>query len=129
MHDSIFFLLHEGSDEPLRSFALSAEASEWLFSEYFWEGINESHGTFFGHYEEECVSSKLAIFVAKALMSKIESMRLLSGGAIRFRYGWNEQKEELFCSVESGQLKTELNQLADFFAVAEESKMVVCCQL
>jgi hypothetical protein len=129
MHASNFLAIAEGDSEAKRELTLSREVSEWLFSQRFWDQVNDVHGTFFGQYEEECVSGQLAKDIASLLRAKVGEPDLLGQDVVRFRYGWNEQKEELFCSVASNSIRTEILRLADLLATAAADELVIYCQL
>ena len=129
MHPTYFLFLVENEASPARDLALSGEASEWLVSSGFWDRFNEGYGTFFGQYEEEQLPVNLALVMADKLRSEVDSLETISCSTLRFRYGWDVQKNEMHCSVEIDALRKEIGQLIEFLNEASASNSDVYCQL
>lgn len=128
MHPSYFQIVEINAVEQ-KDLTLSGEVSEWLVCTHFWDQMNERYGTFFGQYEEECLPENLTNDVAKCLRTLIGQIEITADQAVRFRYGWNEKKEDLECSIEIATLKRELENLSHFFDEAAVKKADVYCQI
>lgn len=129
MNPSYFLLLNTQEDESSRELVLSAEVSEWLFSIRFWDEFNQEFGTLFAQYEEEVLPVSLTDEMLEKLKSLVAGLRKQSGQKIRFRYGWNEKKEELYCEVANNGLADELSKLILFFEKISALNSDIYCQL
>lgn len=107
---------------------LSGEVSEWLFKIGFWEELNGRYETDFAQYEEEVLLSQMADDVANSI-DNIGRGLADDGGEVSFRYGWNQNEEELICCVSIKVLIEELRKLVNFFGLAAKHHLDVYCQL
>ena len=129
MHPSSFVIVAEGEAHPRREFILSREASEWLMASRFWDRFNRVHGTGFGHYEEDLLPAGLVQQLRAALDVELQRVEETAQPVLRFRYGWNEKKQELYCSVGGEELREELEALRGFVREAERLQAGVHCRL
>ncbi len=128
MHPSYFQII-EPHTEDRKDLILCGEVSEWLVCTHFWDQINETYGTFFGQYEEECLPKNLTAVVANCLRTLVEQLAISNDKTIWFRYGWNENKEDLRASIEVSTLKRELEKLSHLLDEASAIKADVYCQI
>ena len=129
MHPSYFLILSTQDDDPKKELVLSPEVSEWLFSSRFWDNLNQEHDTIFSQYEEEILPVTLMPNILKRLRSIITDLSQQSGLKTRFRYGWNEKKDELICVVGNDKIVGELSKLITFIEEASGFESDVYCQL
>lgn len=118
--------LEEQSQSEL---TLSAEASEWLFYVKFWDGINEKYQTDFAQYEEESLAADIVEETSNSLASMKASLLNDDGQVVSFRYGWNQNKEELICRVNSQIIADEIERLIVLLNRAAHNNLDVYCQL
>lgn len=114
---------------PWQEISLSAEVSEWLFFIRFWDEFNKKFETFFGQYEEEYLPKNLAVTMVKSLTSLIIDYQGKLDEEIKFRYGWNEKKEELYCVVSTKKVAEEISSLIKLMENASTLNSDVYCQL
>ncbi|WP_055324808.1 hypothetical protein [Ralstonia solanacearum] len=112
-----------------RELVLSAEVSEWLFYTRFWEYISEACGTSFAQYEEE-VLSRNSIPVALDALDKIKGgLSANPVQEVKFLYGWNDRREELFYTIKCEDILLEIVRLEGYFLDALTMSADVYCQL
>lgn len=129
MHPSYFLVLNTQEDDTKREFELLAEVSEWLFSRRFWEEFNQKHEVLFAQYEEEVLPKSLLTEMLEKVRSLVTDLSQQPELKTRFRYGWNENKEELICVVGNNEIIGELSKLILFIEEASALKSDVYCQL
>jgi hypothetical protein len=129
MHPSYFLILNTQEDDPKREFVLSPGVSEWLFSSRFWDDLNQEHETLFSQYEEEVLPVTLIPKILTRLRSIVTDLSQQSDLKTRFRYGWNEKKDELICVVGNDEMIGELSKLITFIEEASGLESDVYCQL
>jgi hypothetical protein len=129
MHPSYFLILDAEDEYSKKDLTLSGEAAEWLFHIKLWDSLNDKHLTDFAQYEEENLEADIVEETVSLLLS--EKNRLVNGGnkKISFCYGWNQNKEELICLVDSQILADELGKLIILLREAVVRNKHVYCQL
>ncbi|MBB6249454.1 hypothetical protein [Rhodanobacter sp. A1T4] len=129
MHPSHFLILGAQESNLKRELSLSREASEWLFSKHFWGGLNQKYQTIFSQYEEDTLDHNLTNIVAESLQLLISELDDEVEAEVRFRYGWNEKKESLYCVLSRKTLIEEISGLENLMVEASKLNSDVYCQL
>ena len=129
MHPSYFLVLDPIDRNSKDELTVSEEVSEWLFHVKFWDEINEKYRTDFAQYEEESLTADIVEDILTMLSDRKSRIEKNSITEVNFRYGWDQDKNELICNVDS---KTIVDELEKICALLERSKrrgLDVYCQL
>lgn len=129
MHPSYFLNLGMPENDPARELKLSAEISEWLFFTNYWSHLNQVGGVSFAQYEEEVLANQLIPSAIEALQKIKEVLFAAPTQDMKFVYGWNEQREGLFCTISNSLLLKEAICLEEFFLAALTMQADIYCQL
>lgn len=129
MHPSYFLILESSDESRENELALSAEASEWLFYNKFWDKINSKYEKDFAQYEDETVPAEFTDDMVKSIEELRNNLNKAADDAVTFRYGWNEKKEELMCHISRKVVDNDLGNLSSLFKKAADKKLAVYCQL
>lgn len=129
LHPSYFLVLDNANENSKIDLALSEEASEWLFHAKFWEKINDQYQTDFAQFEEDNLPINIMNEVLSLLLSKISDLKADNRKIISFCYGWNQNKEELFCRAETSMIADDLFELVKLLRTAKNMECDVYCQL
>ncbi|NRR31474.1 hypothetical protein HSX11_14950 [Oxalobacteraceae bacterium] len=129
MHPSYFLILSSVDEELKIELTISGETSEWLCHIKFWDEINEKFKTQFAHYEEDCLQGFMIGDTVALLRASISEFLDDFDIDVKFRYGWTQNKEELFCLVKSGAIVDDVNLLIELLEKADLMSSDVYCQL
>ncbi len=129
MHPSYFLNLGMPEDDPARELELPPEVSEWLFFTNYWSHLNQVGETSFAQYEEEVLASQLIPIAIEALQKIKKALSATPTHDMQFVYGWNERREELFCTIHTSLLLEKVVCLEEFFLVALSMQANIYCQL
>jgi hypothetical protein len=129
MHPSYFLLLQAADNDSGKELQLPGDASEWLFHVGFWEKFNKRHQTQFAQYEEEVLPKSLMPDLTASAKALIDQLAAQPASEVCFLYGWDANKNGIYCAVSSGALGESLTRLLEFLGHAKELDSEVYCQL
>jgi hypothetical protein len=129
MHPSYFMILESVEESCENELTLSGETSEWLFHKKFWEKVSSKFQKDFAQYEEEVFPGEFANGLAELIDCIMHSLKKEGADIVRFRYGWNQNREELISLVDPRAIIDELTNLIRLFRRAGDKRLDVYCQL
>jgi hypothetical protein len=129
MHPSYFLLLQAADNDSGKELRLPSDTSEWLFHVGFWDEFNKRHQTQFAQYEEEVLPKNLTPDLTASVKALIDQLAGQSATDIRFLYGWDANKNGIYCTVSSRALSESLARLLEFLGHTKELDSEVYCQL
>ncbi|GLR13667.1 hypothetical protein GCM10007907_24570 [Chitinimonas prasina] len=129
MHPSYFLNVGMSENDPARELKLPPEVSEWLFFTNYWAHLNQVGEASFAQYEEEVLTSQLIPSAIEALERIKGTLSATPTHDIQFVYGWNERREEIFCTISTSLLLEKVVCLEEFFLAALHMQADIYCQL
>lgn len=129
MHPSYFLNLAMPEADPARELKIPADISEWLFFTNFWSHVNQIGGADMAQYEESVLGSQQIPIAIKALQEVRKILMKNPAKDETFVYGWDEQKNELTCTISNTLLIQEVLRLEEFFSTALNMQADIYCQL